>query len=718
MITKQTDQADNGTTQPACIAFCVDPGPHAICGWAGLNREEDTAEDVTLSLMIGTLTLGTIARNVPRPDVDAYLGVAGPSKGFSIADFGIRAFTRITGLDDPHLVAEAPNAAPSRQPLSEVDKHFFPIATRTQLGNVLTLADIWLGSNRDVVLRFEGASDAVLAVDLYQCRAGAKPSLVKLAANQQVGGAIATVSARLLNPYLPILMVIKGHHGTIIATDIVPFPSLARGGAHAGERMIAGCGGDTMADMAAVSETLLNAFLRRPDHSGSHVTTIELDTAVHTGVEPILNGDLMSWLRLLFGIAVVLPKTDDTDSSQLAFIRERLLAYGTVATTPGSTLQLPADAIPTISALVHATPSDLAGQTIVGSAGIIEWGRDGAIWSVWMPPLGDWLDDFQPSGTKRSMPRLRVGKFPSANGSTAALDYPLALILRDKPTRMASVSPFEISDEMTLPLLNSKVPPFPLSVAILLGQGPTARLPLLESLARQQMNHDFDLVLCRSIGSDDHNEQAALEHLFPGRFSIVPVPGDPGRLEQIVAMRDALAEDHVLILDGATSLPDVRTIATLLTMLSNDQVATAGCLVRMTQAKQQANRLAGYVVAGLDLRTMPNLTFDAIDSAALLNPTTYPVVANCLSALITRRSILHDLLPHGSDSSRPEVDDMLLGLHALASGGLNLCTTVVSAYSDRPAVRNRQIALSLPYRLPSHVMDRILNAATVIQKIQ
>jgi hypothetical protein len=87
-----------------------------------------------------------------------------------------------------------------------------------------------------------------------------------------------------------------------------------------------------------------------------------------------------------------------------------------------------------------------------------------------------------------------------------------------------------------------------------------------------------------------------------------------------------------------------------------------------------------------------------------------------MGLLLTDPELLRTLDPAGSMAMRPESDDLLLGMHLISQGRLNLCTTVVSAYTSVPA-RPSQTAISVPYRLRPDELERITKSSTIVQRV-
>lgn len=703
------------------VEFHLDTVPMKLCGWAASTIADRANDELILSLMMGSVLLGNLRRDRPRPDVDKHLGYGGPAAGFGIADFGLAAFARVHGIDDIAIVISGSGVSKKRHQLplddtrvGEID----PLGIRRGLRKTVRLADLWLENDRTLNLRFDDKGKQTLWLDAYQCGPGPQQRLIKVAAERAITGPVSLATITLLNPFLPLLLVIKGEDHAVEAIDIVPFPSLARGGLHLSERLLAGHGGDDLGDTATVSAELLGALIRRTNGPTGYVTTIELDPQVHTGLEPMLNDDLLSWVGAHLGIRTRISVPEGRGKVP-DFIRAALARHAPKRAKSGHSLYMPADCIPTIAALVNRLPVEAAEQTLTGGMAVVEWNRHGRIWSVWQPPLGDWLEGLQLNASRRSSPMLSVKAGARASGMVVNLDWPLALALQDRATRKAIESPFETASELELPLLRNGAMPSAAAVCVVVLFGPEGRspLPLLESLARQLAVGPIEVIVCLPQGRDRTAVIDALSTLFPGRHVVSTQPSARGRLEQIINVRDLLAHEEVFIFDAATLLPDSRTLATLLPMLSAPDVMTAGCLLRNAQGKPSPV-CAGYAPTGISLRATPAFTFGAIDPAALRQPATYPVVANSIAAMVARRSFLQDIVAFGSTSLRPEVDDVLLGIQAIERGGKNLCTSIVSAYSDSPSAGTPRLGVSLPYRLSPEVIGRIASSTTIVQKIR
>jgi hypothetical protein len=297
------------------------------------------------------------------------------------------------------------------------------------------------------------------------------------------------------------------------------------------------------------------------------------------------------------------------------------------------------------------------------------------------------------------------------------LQWPLALAFREQPTRIGRAGPFEIASDRSGPLLRDQTVNSSqrLSVLVLGARASADETPLLQSLMQQAGVEIDEVLVCRATGEDDDDLIRELRRSFPERHKILTVAPTAGRLEQVAAARDLPIAEKVLVVDATTVLPDARTLATLAPMLDFPEVACAGCLLRAaTEAMGPIS--AGYSLTQIDLRGAPAVSFSPIDPAVWRAPSTYPVVANSLSLLVTRRELLRTASAAGSTATRPESDDLLLGMHFIAQGRVNLCTTVVSAFTSA-RMRPSQATISVPYRVGPDELARIAETTTIVQRV-
>jgi hypothetical protein len=685
-----------------------------LSGWAARRDPAEASEAVHLQLEAGQVMLGRLLRDKPRPDVEKHVGYSGVPFGFLAVDNGLRALARLTGLDDLAVVVADGKGQTGRYslPMDEGSAvAVAPLGSRQGVNKTLRLADGWMESGHGLSLRFDGSNDASSSVTAYQVVSG---KLIKLNSGQAIQGLTTIVTLLLANPLAPVLLLFENANNGIELIDVIPFPSLLRGGLHAAERLILGASGDDLSEVASLSSDLMQAWLQRLDHPDRSVRHIDLDPAVHTGLEPGLNVALLSWLGECFQIAVR-PLNGQPD----AFIGEKLSAPRT-AETLGHRLQLPADSIPTISAIVRTLPTGAQSQAVAGGMGLVAPGRNGPVWSVWHPAF---VADFagHAEGVRSRAPILRVegeGAAKTDKGGTKELSFawPLCLAFAEPPTRVQHTGPFERSSDDPTEADQVASDQVRAVSVLVLADAERSLLPLLESLVRQESVDVTQIVICRPEGEDDRSLEKALQRLFPDRHSVQPVAAQAGRLEQIVAARELLQSDLVLVVSGSTILPDKRVVAKLLSSADLPRVASVGCIVRAASEKMTPLS-AGYSLDQLNLRTGPSLRFAPIDPRIWSGPVVVPVVANTLAALIVKRAALSNVSASGSNWLRSEVDDLLLGLQLQDAGEINLCTTAASVYSTAAGPRPAQLAVSLPYRISPEQVARIAESSTLVQRV-
>jgi hypothetical protein len=700
---------DDQAGAPA-VELQLDAVPMKLSGSAVAPNEEQ-GDDLVLGLMLGSVFLGTIRHERTRADI---AGEHAPQTGFDVPDFGLGAFAAIAGLSGLGITAERGEgqvvrlALPNKQ---EVPCSPLGIRHKNSLG--FRLADLWLENSRNLSLRFEADARVLKTMDAYQC---ANSALVSVASDRSIGRMASLVSIALINPFSPVLFVFKGEDGSIDAIDFLPFPSLVRGGSHAAERVILRGGADEVKDTAALSGQLVKAWLERLERPSECVEIIRIDPAIETGLEPILDDDLLNWITESLGVAI---EVGDGPSQIPTFIAELLARRSGRASATGHVLHLPADCIPTISALVRRLPANAAAGVVSGGMGVVDCSRRGRIWSVWQPSFVSRFEGFQFAEANQFAPALTVRGDEDSDSARREIRmaWPLALAFRDQLVRVGRNSPFEIAPDYEGPLLREGTDPEPRSISVLVLHDPASRdpLPLFESIARQTSIQISNFVICRPNGEENSKLAESLGQLFGEGFSIVDVPAGAGRLEQVACARGRLAEDVVFIANSATIMPDARTLSVLVQMLKPDDVASVGCLVRAGD-EGMSPVCAGYCFRGIDFRGMPGVCFDPIDPAIWRGPSTYPVVANALSALVTRRELLADMTADGSTAVQPESDDLLFGIGLLDRGGINLCTTIVSVYSGVTADRSWAATLSVPYRLSTEDVARIAQSSANVQR--
>lgn len=204
------------------------------------------AHPATLALRLEGVVICEWPRTVPRPDADAAVGEHTIVKGFAVpvgplagllalTPGGRRPAAALTFGD--RRVAIAP-AAPGR--------------VLECLGR--SVDDLWLCDSRHLRLRTAGGIDEAR---LVQVRAEAAPFV----AMAPVPVRPAVVTLPLVDPMAPLLLLLRT--GESLHIDLLPFPSLLRGGVHAAETLATAGDTDGLARRSAALAAAFAARTRR-----------------------------------------------------------------------------------------------------------------------------------------------------------------------------------------------------------------------------------------------------------------------------------------------------------------------------------------------------------------------------------------------------------------------------------------------------------------------
>lgn len=685
----------------------IDSTPGKVSGWA-LSSEGE--EEFALHLVVGQTQIGSLARDRGRLDVAQAAERSAEPAGFAIDDHGLRAFARMSRIEELSIRTVRQNGEVENITLPEFQGELVrPLAYARGVHKQFRLVDIWFESHRHLALRLGEAGRQSRRLDAYQCRAGDK-HLTAVVTDAEIHGSITIARARLINPYLPILLVVRRPDGAIEAVDLIPFPSLATHGAHAPERQILAGEGEDITGMIALSETLLEAALSDEQTIAARVGSIALDPAVHTGLEPMLEPDLLDWITNSLRITVRQPFAQENSKG---LVEEQLSRLEVPQGGSGAflTLEIPSDAIPTIHAMVrnHA----VLGGSLPGSFAVLDE-ISGGVWNVGQPARASHFDQLRSTALPLFAPRLTADQDTGTEGlyDLPVPKWPLAIAKTAIRHRNWAEIPYELTADAELSSALDHVRS--LSVVILASELEASPLPLIESLSRQQGIKVEDLIICRRGGRGCKTIKAALR-LFPSVASNVIDVGSNNAVEQIDLVRTMLKGDAVAIFAPTVVLTDPRTLATMLTALATPDVATVGCMMR--SGKKAGSAHAGLTLTGLDLRGTPTVAFSELDPAPLRQPCTIPVVANDLALLVLTRRWLHRLdlrAAFGSGASQ----SLNFGVSAIEAGGLNLCTTLVSAFNNTNEPLPGSGSYAASARVSAEGLERIARSATIVQKIR
>jgi len=693
----------------------VDAMGPTIRGWAAYTPESSDPESgsVLLSLMVGTTRVGGVDRMIPRPDVDAYCGYEGLPKGFDFAGTGLVSFSQLVGIEASILV-EADDADPVEMPLVPAE----PLSTLAGLVNGrsgTTLVDMWFTGTRRIILRFEGGAGRPLSIAAFQSVSRSPGAVVRLPAIITGTAAMGMVEIDLLNPFLPVLLVQMDADGCVIGTDVLPFPSLARGGLHAAETRLADVGNEGLYGLIDISNRLARALLARRDPAVARTGFLEaiiFDPAQSAGTEPIFDPDLIEAIETWFDVPFFLgtPEGVGEETNATAIFRDRLKAPRDLPLPSGAAvLVLSADAVPTLSALIDAFVADPTAAPIARLAPyvtVLEGGDEA--WLI-APPFSH--------GNAADMSAVPVILTVGNEGQSWVSPWPAVIRRPPGLTRLQDMGVFvlPVDDPYRADILASG-PVDPISVLISSGVADEPPLDLLHSLKAQKGFENGEVIYSVN-GSRAHDmAQPVLEALFPGRHRTVIHGNRRSRSFEFRGTAGFAAHENLVLLGSETILHDPLTLAMLVGERHRVGAGTMACPLLRPQGQGAAFASAGYFLRGIDFRGLPTMLFDLPDTRRICTGG-HAVAASPLAALSIDRAFLLSLtltLPAGLRSA---VDEICFGLDVLRHGRSNHVTLRVAATTTRADFGEIGLTASLPL-VPGSGMIELLGAvATGLQKL-
>src|SRR5215217_2020442 len=151
------------------INVYVDRSAWKLGGWAAPADPRDTAEELVLRLVAGSVLLGTLRRDRAGPNTKKSNDGAAAKTGFEVPDYGLAAFARMTGLQGITIGADVGSERATEVPIEQELTNSSPLGLRHGLGKALRLVDLWLEGSRNLSLRFEGKAATAKSLDAYQC---------------------------------------------------------------------------------------------------------------------------------------------------------------------------------------------------------------------------------------------------------------------------------------------------------------------------------------------------------------------------------------------------------------------------------------------------------------------------------------------------------------------------------------------------------------------
>lgn len=656
-----------------------------------LARTSDSIALELLGILLGTTPLSTI-------DSDD------PWRSFALPARSLSAFCRMMGIDVCRELRCYRGDSPCRAAL-ELDSRAkgCPVLFLGDADVHIAIADVWFTTDFDLRLRLDahwGAGVPPVTVRLYQYDLSNEPRLLMVGEAPISGPGVDFMDARLVNPFLPLLIAVSAPAGRLISASLLPFPSLCRGGVHYAELCALGTGASYFESLREVSGTLLAELLGDGEpKTGYSVARLKIDLQGATGAERIFSALIREWLGAVMAVEPAPANASAVpDTKMRSYLAE---ALGPLPRASGAEisrrietrntegvleLTLPADAVPSLHGLVARQLALPSGQPCaVGSFLVAEWATASPEWAVKVPPLGEELLALQPAGTPVGYPsatRILPDRGESKTRDLASI--PLAVRFCDPRSRSEAKLLMPLAADKPAPLLRR-----PLRHAAAGTLGISVLLPachpdsgafaaFLESLALQSVADQLEIIL-DAPSADGLQVLGPLKEFFAGRYLVLDSQVGTNR-QRWINLAARRSEGRFLLVAGeGLVLHDPRTLETLRLLADNDKVGSTGCmLVGHTQSKngyQVVFRSSGLFPA----ETSRSGAFRELDCHGALPLATYPVAANSPSLFMVRADVWRSLGGLDASITPDSHAHVRYSLKAISEGFVHFCTSAVSA---------------------------------------
>lgn len=540
----------------------------------------------------------------------------------------------------------------------------------------VSVAAIAFVNDRDLRLTVtleSSAMDAVRILRGYQYDASGGGELVCLGEHALQGLPITFVDLAMLNPFLPVLLILADAAGQLLGAAVLPFPSLFSGGAHEVEVFTRGLADDL--DVAGFARRLLTRHLATRAANGTGaIRRICVDTRGALGDEALPGSDMRAWLTRGFAI-------------DIEFLENGVAQDAVVPAD--NTLVCPAFAIPTLQALCAGVPGG-AGQGGAAPLSCVAVHSDSARhWVVELPSADLVQDVIATAGRSIRLPQLAV--LPGdADIQVAHERLPLALLeIDDPPSHLADLLMPVSADVQLNPPGGSKAIQAEAVIDVVITMPSSdheAISILLESLVLQR-----DVALRNVLIAVDGPAVGAIlasrvEGLLPGRIRMVecqPSVPHAQRMRRLVALLDPAPDDCLLFINRPLVLHDARTLGLLARLARRDDCGSAACMLVNTGIESRhlpPAQVAFSGVVAIRHPDSPQITFETPDVHALFPASVFAVASNGHALFAMRAAAWQET--EGLDqitASEPQQACLELGAMLARRGLKNLMTTALAA---------------------------------------
>lgn len=479
----------------------------------------------------------------------------------------------------------------------------------------------------------------------------------------------------LADRLMPILLELTDPQNVTRGFCLLPFPSLLPGGLHAAELRALQNEANPMDAFWTLSEMLLRENRGQPGWSARSIAGLSLHSTSGTDVEPSFSREVEEWLTSVFKLPVF-EKSEKTPKN--------------------ITLVLPANSVPTISALVSRR-LEVAGATrISGPYLVANESNFHPRWSVVVPPDHEAVPH---------IPVLQMGGRKSrTEGGPRPVPVPLAICLRPEsntvtPSKPRSDAPAKVTYQC------------PPATIILDATDPQRTETALSTLKDLVSAHTEFLV---RLPEPEGPARSVLDAVLGGdHWAEVPKNAD---LRELGARA---RHPVILTLSDRVQFDDQRPLETILELLE-DGAASASCIL-LSEAIFKKQKVYQHASGGLfpgrvSFASSPRLAFFEPDVQQALPDMTYPVVANTMLFTAWRAAALAKL-PQLTGPVPATAADIRIGLDLMDAGCRSVCTSKVSARVCGPYLPRDTIdPVGSMYVQPGR-WEGILSRVTVLREL-
>jgi hypothetical protein len=558
------------------------------------------------------------------------------------------------------------------------------------------------------------------------------------------GSGPAFVDLNLVNPLLPVLLVLATPDGITVDLGVLPFPSLCRGGLHQAELSSIGEQRNPTDNLQSVSDAFLREYMERSNVASPRaIQQVAVRLTGATGAERIFSPSVREWLACVFGVRVV-PATDDLreQSEGIAYLHASLRASEGVRVGLPSrtaeclarslTLVLPPDALPTISALIsHRLHLPSSSTAAIGSFLIADFVTCNPRWSIALPALDEDIIGLQPNGSAPSYPVLTAASDDARtrdDGATqGTIGLPLSIHYRRPQQTSDAALLMPLAPDAPGPVLgrglNDAERARASITAIVTCTTETGFRHLIGSLARQTLSADkLNVVALIQPNGNTPVEalSAELERWFRGRHRIVISQGN--HWDDLRMIVETVRDRFTLLVRDTIVLHDSRTLETLAMMADRDRVASAGCTILQETSTKKGSIIrfhsGGFFPSHVSVRSVPRLIFQTPDCLDALAGTTYPVAGNSFDLALLRTDIFEQLSAGDTGTFVRSSEDLWFALKALSAGYRHLCTSAVSVTAiNASAPREHLDPVGYNFIKPA-AWGKVFSSVTVLSELR